>query len=69
MAEYGSDIVLAAGGGLMGHPQGGRAGAAALRQAVDAAMADQDLEEAAKSHTELKAALDQWSMSERPSTP
>lgn len=69
MSEYGSDIVLACGGGLMGHPQGGRAGAAALRQAVDATMADVPLEEAAKRHPELQAALDQWGMFERPSTP
>ena len=33
----GTDIIIQAGGGVWGHPDGGRAGAAALRQAIDVA--------------------------------
>ena len=40
-----------------------------MRQAVDATMNDIPLEVAAKDHKELKAALDQWGLFERPSTP
>jgi len=67
--EYGPDIILAAGGGLLGHPQGYTAGAKAMRQAIDAVMQEVPLEEWAKSHPELQAALDYWGTVERPKTP
>ncbi|EFW90471.1 ribulose-bisphosphate carboxylase, partial [Haladaptatus paucihalophilus DX253] len=43
-----------------GHPDGTRAGAAALRQSVDATVADIPLEAYAEDHPELKVALDKW---------
>jgi 2,3-diketo-5-methylthiopentyl-1-phosphate enolase len=69
VSEYGPDIVLAAGGGMLGHPQGYTAGAKAFQQAIAAVMAGQDPAEAAKKNPELKAAIDQWGLFERPVTP
>ena len=56
----GRDIVIQAGGGIHGHPMGTRAGAKAMRQAVEAVMAGVPLEEYAKTHPELRAALEKW---------
>ncbi len=56
----GRDIILQAGGGCHGHPKGTRAGAMAMRQAVDAVMEGAALKDYAKSHAELKAALAKW---------
>ena len=56
----GRDIVIQAGGGIHGHPMGTRAGAKAMKQAVEAVMAGVPLEEYAKSHPELRAALEKW---------
>jgi 2,3-diketo-5-methylthiopentyl-1-phosphate enolase len=69
ISEYGTDIILAAGGGLLGHPKGATAGAKAMRQAVDAVMQDRELKDAAKDHPELKTAIEQWGIFERPKTP
>lgn len=69
VSEYGTNIIFAAGGGLLGHPDGPTAGARALRQAIDAVMRDEDLRVAAEKNPELKAAIDQWGMFERPVTP
>ncbi|HEY0316427.1 MAG TPA: ribulose-bisphosphate carboxylase large subunit family protein [Sphingomonas sp.] len=52
-----TDLIYAAGGGIMGHPQGPAAGVASLRQAWDAAVAGVPLEESAARHPELAAAL------------
>lgn len=57
---FGKDVVIQAGGGIHGHTAGTRAGATAMRQAVDAAMQGISLEEYAKAHKELKAALELW---------
>ncbi len=57
---FGNDVVLQAGGGIHGHPDGTVAGAKAMRQAVDAVLANKTLEEHAKSHSELAAALKHW---------
>ena len=54
------DIVINFGGGIHGHPDGTRAGAAAARQAVDASMRGIALEEYARTHPELKRALEKW---------
>ncbi len=67
--EYGPDLILAAGGGLLGHPQGPAAGVKAFRQSIDAVMAGVEVEEWAKEHPELRAALDTWGSFERPRTP
>jgi 2,3-diketo-5-methylthiopentyl-1-phosphate enolase len=68
LQEYGPDIIIPAGGGILGHPMGYTAGAKAWRQAIDAAMADIPLPEAAKDHPELRAALELWGLRERPKT-
>ncbi|MEM2999146.1 MAG: type III ribulose-bisphosphate carboxylase [Candidatus Bathyarchaeia archaeon] len=60
MEIFGKDFVMQAGGGIHGHTAGTRAGATAMRQAVDAAMQRVRLEEYAKTHKELKAALELW---------
>lgn len=49
----GTDIILAAGGGVHGHPDGSEAGAKSMRQAIDAAVEGIDLIEYAKTHKEL----------------
>ncbi|MDD1656708.1 MAG: RuBisCO large subunit C-terminal-like domain-containing protein [Methanomicrobiales archaeon] len=56
----GNDIVLQAGGGIHGHPDGTAAGARAMRQAVDAWMEGISLEEYAREHHELERALKKW---------
>ncbi|HWQ67771.1 MAG TPA: RuBisCO large subunit C-terminal-like domain-containing protein [Methanospirillum sp.] len=56
----GRDLILQAGGGIHGHPDGTRAGAAAMRQAVDAVMEGVSLTTYAQDHHELKRALDKW---------
>lgn len=56
----GMDVQIQAGGGVSGHPDGVRAGATALRQAVEASFEGIDLEEYAEDHTELRKALDKW---------
>ena len=60
LETFGNDVVIQAGGGIHGHPDGTVAGAKAMRQAVDAVLKGASLEEYAKSHKELKAALDYW---------
>jgi len=67
--ENGPDIIVPAGGGMLGHPMGYKAGATAWRQAIDAVMADVPLEVAAKDHPELMAALQTWGLRQRPATP
>lgn len=56
----GKDIIIQAGGGVHGHPDGTVAGATAMRQAVDAAMEGVSLEEAALVQPELRKALGHW---------
>ena len=56
----GKDIICQFGGGLWGHKMGGEAGARAIRQALDATLKKIPLKEYARSHIELKTALDQW---------
>ncbi len=57
---FGKDIIIQIGGGVWGHLDGGRAGAAAVHQAIDAAMEGVSLEEYAKERRELRAALEKW---------
>jgi ribulose-bisphosphate carboxylase large chain len=58
----GIDIQIQAGGGIAGHPDGILAGSKAFRQAVDAAVNKIPAMEYAKSHEELKKALDHWGL-------
>lgn len=53
----GTDVMLAAGGGVHGHPDGSKAGAKSMRQAIDAAMAGIPVVEYAKTHAELARML------------
>ncbi|MBV6656363.1 MAG: ribulose 1,5-bisphosphate carboxylase, partial [Devosiaceae bacterium] len=52
-----TDLIYAAGGGLVGHPDGIAAGVASLRQAWEAAEAGIPAETYAKDHPELATAL------------
>jgi ribulose-bisphosphate carboxylase large chain len=56
----GTDLVMQIGGGTIGHPDGPRAGATAVRQALDAITRGIPLEEYAKDHKELARALEKW---------
>lgn len=56
----GNNVVIQAGGGVSGHPNGTIAGAKAMRQAVDAVMKKISLKEYAKTHEELRLALEKW---------
>jgi ribulose-bisphosphate carboxylase large chain len=58
--ELGSDLLIQAGGGIHGHPQGTEAGARAMRQAIEAVMKNVSLEEYGKTHRELALALEKW---------
>ena len=60
LETFGNDVVIQAGGGIHGHPDGTVAGAKAMRQAVDAKLSGQSLEKYAETHRELKAALELW---------
>ena len=51
------DLIFLAGGGLFAHPGGIASGVNALRQAWDAAMVGEPLQQAATSHRELREAI------------
>ena len=57
---FGNDVVIQAGGGVHGHPDGSYAGATAMRQALDAVEEGYTLQEYAETHQELKKALEIW---------
>jgi len=61
--SLGIDLVIQVGGGVLGHPDGPRAGAMAVRQAIDAIIKEISLEEYAKEHKELRRALEKWGTS------
>jgi ribulose-bisphosphate carboxylase large chain len=60
LETFGNDVVIQAGGGIHGHPDGTVAGAKAMRQAVDATLKGLSLQEYVKTHKELKTALELW---------
>ncbi len=60
VGRAGMNVQIQAGGGVAGHPGGVRAGAMGMSQAVDAVFEGISLEEYARSHPELKTALDKW---------
>jgi ribulose-bisphosphate carboxylase large chain len=60
LEAVGTTICVQAGGGVHGHPDGTRAGATALRAAIDAALTGTPLDEAAADVPELAVALDTW---------
>lgn len=57
---FGTDIIIQAGGGVHGHPDGSQAGAKAMRQAVEAVMSGLPLSKHAKEHRELQQAMGKW---------
>jgi len=69
--EYGTDICIPAGGGMLGHPDGYTAGAQAWQQAIAAVMDGISLPEAARQpgNEPLKRALEHWGYMTRPKTP
>lgn len=69
--EFGPDMVIPSGGGMLGHPDGYTAGAEAWQQAIAGAMAGIDLFEYAKKpeNKSLRRALEKWGAIERPKTP
>ncbi len=58
----GKDLIIQAGGGIHGHPDGTRAGAKALKQALIASLKGIPLTDYAKEHKELKKAIDKWGL-------
>jgi len=58
--HLGKDLVIQAGGGIHGHPFGTKAGAIAMRQAVEAALKRISLKKYALTHVELEEALKKW---------
>jgi len=71
LAEYGPDIVIPSGGGMLGHPDGYTAGAKAWQQAIRGAIdftTDEEFIEFAKKpeNKELKRALEKWGMPKKP---
>ena len=56
----GNDVVIQAGGGIHGHPEGTIKGAIAMRQAVDATLQKIPLKKYSKDHEELAKALQKW---------
>jgi len=61
----GKDLLLLAGGGILGHPSGIRAGAKAMMQAAEAIEKGISVEEYAKERPELAEALRYWSKAYR----
>ncbi len=57
---FGTDVIIQAGGGVHGHPDGSLAGAKALRQAIEASLQGIPLEDFAEEKTELRKALEKW---------
>lgn len=60
MGKTGSDVAIGAGGGIHAHPAGPKAGARAMRQAIEATMNRVPLAEFAKEKKELAQALELW---------
>jgi len=57
---FGKDVIMQFGGGVHAHPLGTKAGAMAVRQALDAALGGIPLEEYSHTHKELKVAVEKW---------
>lgn len=58
--DFGTDLLVNAGGGIHGHPHGSAAGGKAFVDAIRSAAKGQPLKEAAQDSPELKLALDKW---------
>lgn len=66
LRDFGTDVVVNAGGGIHGHPMGTAAGGQAFRSAITAAMNGVPLREAAAQpgNEALQAAIDAWGIKE-----
>jgi 2,3-diketo-5-methylthiopentyl-1-phosphate enolase len=60
LRDFGPEVVVNAGGGVHGHPDGAAAGGQAFRQAVEAVQAGVSLEAHAVNHPELRSAIERW---------
>jgi 2,3-diketo-5-methylthiopentyl-1-phosphate enolase len=71
IGEYGPDIVIPSGGGMLGHPDGYTAGAKSWQQAIAATLSGEDFLTCAKKpeNKELRRAIEKWGYFERPKTP
>ncbi|MBU9735610.1 RuBisCO large subunit C-terminal-like domain-containing protein [Diplocloster agilis] len=58
--DCGTDIMLAPGGAIQGHPMGAAAGVRAMLQAVEYVQQGRPLEEAMKEHEELRTAIERF---------
>ena len=58
--RVGTNVGIQAGGGIHGHPDGTRAGARALREAVERSLADKSLDVSSAESPELAAAIEKW---------
>ena len=61
---HGNEVIIQAGAGVHGHPDGTRAGARSLREAVEAYMKGISAKEYAKDHKALRRALEVWGYEE-----
>ncbi|MDQ0058137.1 2,3-diketo-5-methylthiopentyl-1-phosphate enolase [Paenibacillus harenae] len=66
LKDFGTDVVVNAGGGIHGHPMGTSAGGQAFRMAIAATMQGVPLREAGEQqgNEPLKAAIDAWGIKE-----
>jgi len=63
--DYGTDVIVNAGGGISGHPAGAMAGGLAFKQAIDATLAGINLNDAAEEQLELSQAIAKWGVQAR----
>ncbi|MDQ1913025.1 2,3-diketo-5-methylthiopentyl-1-phosphate enolase [Paenibacillus sp. GD4] len=64
LKDFGSEVIVNAGGGVHGHPLGAIAGGKAFRQAIDGVLSGQSLRDYAAQHPELQTAIDTWGIKE-----
>lgn len=57
---FADEVILNFGGGIHGHPSGSKSGAIAVNQALEATKKGINLKDYAKTHQELKIALEKW---------
>lgn len=60
LRDFGTEVVVNAGGGIHGHPMGTVAGGQAFKQAIAASLANIPLSTYAEQHPELQAAIQAW---------
>ena len=65
MHNIGHKVILQAGSGVLGHPDGARAGGQAMRAVVDGLMMGQHTLEISRQHAVVLAALKKWGYVER----